>query len=152
MNSWIWIVVLLCVLVTLLVIYVNFRKTKKTMDTIEKMLDTAIEGIYSETHFDESRLSALETKFANYLSSSAISAQNVRVEKDKIKTLIADISHQTKTPIANLLLYSELIAEQDLSEDMRSNIRIIQQQTEKLPFLNRFSCKALSIGEWYFRR
>lgn len=75
MNSWIWIVVLLCVLVTLLVIYVNFRKTKKTMDTIEKMLDTAIEGIYSETHFDESRLSALETKFANYLSSSAISSR-----------------------------------------------------------------------------
>ena len=62
MNSWIWIVVLLCVLVTLLVIYVNFRKTKKTMDTIEKMLDTAIEGIYSETHFDESRLSALENQ------------------------------------------------------------------------------------------
>lgn len=135
MNNWTWIVVLLCILVTLLVIYVNFRKTKKTMDTIEKMLDTAIEGTYSETNFDESRLSALETKFANYLSSSAISAQNVRIEKDKIKTLIADISHQTKTPIANLLLYSELIAEKDLSEEMRSNIHIIQQQTEKLRFL-----------------
>lgn len=135
MNNWIWMVVLLCVLVTLLVIYINYRKTKKTMDTIEKMLDTAIEGTYSETQFDESRLSALETKFANYLSSSAISAQNVKVEKDKIKTLIADISHQTKTPIANLLLYSELIAEQDLPEEMRSNIRIIQQQTEKLRFL-----------------
>ncbi|WP_419171354.1 sensor histidine kinase [Negativibacillus massiliensis] len=135
MNSWIWMVVLLCVLVTLLVIYINYRKTKKTMDTIEKMLDTAMEGTYSETQFDESRLSALETKFANYLSSSAISAQNVKVEKDKIKTLIADISHQTKTPIANLLLYSELIAEQDLPEETRSNIRIIQQQTEKLRFL-----------------
>lgn len=128
-------VVLLCVLATLLVIYINYRKTKKTMDTIEKMLDTAIEGTYSEIHFDESRLSALETKFANYLSSSAISAQNVRVEKDKIKTLIADISHQTKTPIANLLLYSELIAEEDLSEEMRFHIHTIQQQTEKLRFL-----------------
>ena len=53
MNNWIWIVVLLCVLATLLVIYINYRKTKKTMDTIEKMLDTAIEGTYSETHFDE---------------------------------------------------------------------------------------------------
>ena len=60
----------------------------------------------------------------------------MRIEKDKIKTLIADISHQTKTPIANLfVLYSELIAEQDLSEEMRSNIHIIQQQTEKLRFL-----------------
>ena len=109
--------------------------TPLPVSTIEKMLDTAMEGTYSETQFDESRLSALETKFANYLSSSEISAQNVKVEKDKIKTLIADISHQTKTPIANLLLYSELIAEQDLPEEMRSNIRIIQQQTEKLRFL-----------------
>ena len=87
------------------------------MDTIDQMLDAAVEGTYSETNFDESRLSALETKFAHYLSSSAISARNVTIEKDKIKTLIADISHQTKTPIANLLLYSELIAEEELPGD-----------------------------------
>lgn len=37
--------------------------------------------------------------------------------------------------IANLLLYSELIAEEELSEDMRSNVDAIRQQTEKLRFL-----------------
>ena len=56
-------------------------------------------------------------------------------EKDKIKTLISDISHQTKTPISNLILYSELIEEGDLSEDMRSNVEAIKQQAEKLEFL-----------------
>lgn len=116
-------------------IYINYHRTQKTMDTIENMLDAAVEGTYSEANFDESRLSALETKFSHYLSSSAISAQNVTIEKDKIKTLIADISHQTKTPIANLLLYSELIAEEKLSGDMRSNVDAIQQQTDKLRFL-----------------
>lgn len=135
MDNWIVILALSCVLIAALVIYGNYRRTKKTMDTIEQMLDAAVEGTYSETNFDESRLSALETKFAHYLSSSAISAQNVTIEKDKIKTLIADISHQTKTPIANLLLYSELIAEEELSGDMRSNVEAIQQQTEKLRFL-----------------
>lgn len=135
MNNWIFILVLSCILITALVIFTNYRRTQKTMNTIAQMLDSAANGAYSEENFDESRLSALETKFADYLSSSSISAQNVRIEKDKIKTLIADISHQTKTPIANLLLYSELIAEEDLSEDLRSNVEAIRLQTEKLRFL-----------------
>lgn len=135
MDKWMLILVLSCILLTTLVIFLNYRRTQKTMNTIEQMLDLAMEGTYSETKFDESRLSALETKFAHYLSSSAISAQNVTIEKDKIKTLISDISHQTKTPIANLLLYSELMAEEELSEDMRSNLNAIRQQTEKLRFL-----------------
>ncbi len=135
MNNWILILALSCSLIAAFVTYSNRLRTKKTLDTIEQMLDTAMQGTYSETNFDESRLSALETKFAHYLSSSAISAQNVTIEKDKIKTLIADISHQTKTPIANLLLYSELIAEEDLSDKMRSNVDAVQQQTEKLRFL-----------------
>lgn len=135
MDNWIFIPALSSVLIAALVIFINYRRTQKTMDIIEQMLDAAANGTYSETNFDESRLSALETKFAHYLSSSAISAQNVTIEKDKIKTLISDISHQTKTPLANLLLYSELIAEEELPEDLRSNVDAIRQQTEKLRFL-----------------
>ena len=62
----------------------------------------------------------------------------MELEKDKIKSLIADISHQTKTPIANLLLYSELLLEDDtdnLSVQMRENIVQIHAQSEKLQFL-----------------
>ena len=112
------------ILLALLIVLVDRRRTKKTMDTIEQMLDAALEGSYAESHFDESRLSALETKFSDYLSSCTLSAQNVTVEKDKIKQMISDISHQTKTPIANLMLYSELLSEEEL-----------RQQSEKLRFL-----------------
>ena len=73
-----------------------------------QMLDAAMTGSFSETNFDESRLSALETKFAHYLSAAEASSQNIAQEKDKIKTLIADISHQTKTPIANPVSYTHL--------------------------------------------
>lgn len=123
------------ILLALLIVLIDRRRTRKTMDTIEQMLGAASEGNYAESHFDESRLSALETKFSDYLSSCALSAQNVTVEKDKIKQMVSDISHQTKTPIANLMLYSELLSEEELTPQMRSNVEAIRQQSEKLRFL-----------------
>ena len=68
MNNWSFILVLSCILITALVIFTNYRRTQKTMNTIAQMLDSATNGAYSEENFDESRLSALETKFADYLS------------------------------------------------------------------------------------
>lgn len=135
MSKFIVVLALISIIVAFIVVLTNHVRTKKTMDTLEKMIDSAADGEYSETKFDESRLSALETKFSNYLSSSNTSSKNIMKEKEKIKTLISDISHQTKTPISNLILYSELIEEEDLSEDMRSNVEAIKQQAEKLEFL-----------------
>lgn len=135
MNKGMLCLVIFCVLLSGMVIYINYRRTKKTMDRLEAMLELAMEDEFSEKTFDESRLSALETKFAHYFSASAISARNVKVEKDKIKTLISDISHQTKTPISNILLYSELLAEENLTETASANVEALHQQTEKLRFL-----------------
>lgn len=94
-----------------------------------------MDGSFTETAFDESKLSALETKFAHYLSASETSSHNLALEKDRINSLIADISHQTKTPIANLLLYSELLKEEELSVSARTNVEAIYSQSEKLRFL-----------------
>lgn len=113
----------------------NYYRTRKTLDTIEEMLDSVLDGTFSEDVFDESRLSRLETRFAHYLSASVVSARNTAAEKDKIKTLISDISHQTKTPIANLLLYLELLEEEELPDSARSNVAALHNQTDKLRFL-----------------
>lgn len=135
MNKIIVVLALISIIVAFIIVLINYIRTKRTMGTLEKMIESAADGEYSETKFDESRLSSLETKFSNYLSSSDTSSKNIIKEKEKIKTLISDISHQTKTPISNLLLYSELIEEEDLSEEMRSNVEAIKQQAEKLRFL-----------------
>jgi len=96
------------------------------------MLDEAIRGSFMEKHFDESLLSAVETKLAHYLSASAASAQAVSEEKDKIKTLIGDISHQTKTPIANIALYAQLLEEQELTAEGRACAAALEEQAGKL--------------------
>ena len=135
MNKTGIVIILLCFLAAVAVVLWERRKARKTMEEIERMLDAAMTGSFSETTFDESRLSALETKFAHYLSAAEASSQNIAQEKDKIKTLIADIFHQTKTPIANLLLYSELLMEETLPASAKANVEALYKQAEKLRFL-----------------
>ena len=38
-------------------------------------------------------------------------------EKERVKGLISDISHQTRTPIANIKLYLELLEDEEFSQN-----------------------------------
>ena len=129
------IVAIIAIIAAVVIVIINFYRTNRTMNNIEKMLIKAQNSENCETEFDENRLSRLETLFSNYLSSSAVSSKNTEKEKKKIETLIADISHQTKTPIANLLLYSELLYEDNLDESTKKNVDVLHNQTERLRFL-----------------
>lgn len=100
---------------------------------LDRMLDEAVRGGFREEAFDESLLSAVEAKLAHYLSSSAVSARALQEEKDKIKSLVADISHQTKTPLANVLLYAQLLEEQ--APECREYTAALGGQARKLQSL-----------------
>ena len=89
-------------------------------ERLRRMLERAEEGRFAENSFDETMCSALESEMADYLNASERSMKNITEEKDKIKTLIADISHQTKTPVSNLLLYTELLKEKELPASERA--------------------------------
>ncbi len=110
-------------------------RARLTMNRLERMLDEAIEGRFSERRFDESRLSRAESRLAHYLSASAISAGHVAEEKAKLQSLIADISHQTKTPLSNILLYTQLLAEMELSGEGQNCVAALEGQTKKLQSL-----------------
>lgn len=135
MSELSWIFGLLCFFGAIVIVLWHRKKTRKIIENIETMLDAAINGAFTETTFDESVLSALETKLAHYLSSAEASSQNVAREKERIKSLIADISHQTKTPIANLQLYSELLMEEDLPTSAKANVDALYHQSVNLHFL-----------------
>ena len=121
--------------IVIVVFIIKTIQAEREMDRIEEMLDSAIKGEFSEKEFSEKRSSKIESRFSDYLNSSAVSALNVKKDRDKIKTLISDISHQTKTPIANLLLHSELLMESDLTDEQRESLEAISSEAEKLRFL-----------------
>ena len=135
MDKWLLIAAALALCAAVGLVLWQRRRTARLMDRIERMLRAAMDGSFAEESFDESRLSRLETELAHYLSASVVSSAHVAEERDKIKELISDISHQTKTPIANLLLYSELLEDSELTEEQRGNVDAIHHQTEKLRFL-----------------
>lgn len=123
------------VLLALAVVMCARWRTARTIRRLDDMLTAAIDGSFLEKTFDESRLSALESRLARYLTASALSERNVRQQKDQISALISDISHQTKTPVANLQLYAQLLSEQPLTPQGKDCAAAISAQAEKLQTL-----------------
>ena len=109
---------------------------RRNWKRLNQMLDEGIRGEFEESKYDESELSKVESKWKRFLQDSAMAKQNLETEKANIKGLISDISHQTKTPMANIKLYSELLSEQLEEDGMEAELLgQIQAQAQKLEFL-----------------
>lgn len=121
---------LAAVIIALLDLYFRRRSLKRMQD----MIQSAMDGTFRAKTYDESLYAALESKLAEYLSASETQKTKISAEQDNIKTLIADISHQTKTPIANLLLYTELLKEEESGRDSETAV-LLENQVKKLDFL-----------------
>ena len=131
---YILLVVVIVILAVLVVIM--YVRTSNTISRLENMIDRAIDNTFSESTFTEKKLSKLEAKMYRYLSAGSTSLRQVNLEKDRLKTFIADISHQTKTQMANILLYAQLLKEvPELGQGTRQIVSQIETQTEKLSFL-----------------
>lgn len=116
-------------------VIINRIRTRRLLDQLSDMLDEAASGNLQEKVYDESIMSALYVKMHAFLTQTLTSSGNLQKEKENINTLISDISHQTKTPISNILLYSQLLQELDLNADAREYSGQINYQVEKLRFL-----------------
>ena len=103
---------------------------------ILKKLDQMIAMDFVETEYNETMLSRLETRMYQYLSLNRQNQREIAKERDRVQMLISDISHQTKTPVANMLLYTQLLQENISSNKQALEFaQQIEQQTEKLRFL-----------------
>ena len=113
----------------------------KTITRLEEMLDSAIEGRFEESDYDESRLSRLESRWKEFLGSSALSNKNLESERHRLEQFISDISHQTKTPMTVIKMYTELLREEASLGEAASIEKIqkfageIGRQNERLEFL-----------------
>ena len=74
------------------------------------------------------RLARLSRLYAN-------KNQEILEEKNTLKELVSDISHQTKTPIANIKLYLEMIEEETDATRKQEYLQKMNGQVDKLDFL-----------------
>lgn len=125
----------LCLCCAGIIAFFDYYCRKCSLKRMYDMIQAAMDGTFQAHHFDESLYAAVENKLAEYIDAAEMAAGKTAKEKEQIETLIADISHQTKTPLSNILLYTELLNEQEESEEKRENIELLGNQAEKLNFL-----------------
>ncbi|MBY2476729.1 HAMP domain-containing histidine kinase [Clostridioides difficile] len=78
--------------------------------------DTGYLVEYNE-YFKEGTFSKINNCLYELNRSLKIKFIKLEKEKESVKSLVTDISHQLKTPLASLKLYNTLLIEEDLEED-----------------------------------
>ena len=74
-----------------------------------------------------------ESRLIKHLDKMLDNGINGPFEQDrrKLQELVSDISHQTKTPLANILLYSQLLQEKNMDDECHQLVDEIRQQSKK---------------------
>ena len=102
------------------------------MESLDSMLEKAIDGEFRERDYSERMLSSIEQKMAKFLAATERTLKTSKTEKEGLKSLVSDISHQTRTPVSNIALYTQLLAEKGLDGESAACVRAIESQSEKL--------------------
>lgn len=120
-----------------LIFYMN-KYMSSVLEKLTELINNIIDGNEEEIFsvLNDDLLSKLQNQTIKL--TSILKSQNNRVikEKGEIQVLISDISHQLKTPFANLKMYCEFLKSDEISNEEREEfVSIINNQLEKLDFL-----------------
>ena len=124
-------------------IWIYMRKqyiayTEEVCGSIDRILTAQPNpGRGSELHDDEDTLlSKVRMKLERLREITAVSAQESEERKLEVQGIVSDISHQLKTPIANVVMYCDTAMNPELSEEDRVKcMEILRGQVGKLDFL-----------------
>ena len=132
------IIILFAVVVVLL--WKNYH-TKKEARLFAEKVEAALDAIVTgkewtiEGELEDSLWGRTGTQLAKAGNVFQKKEEDSVREKERVKGLISDISHQTRTPVANIKLYLELLGDEELSQNGQEFLEKIQGQMEKIDFL-----------------
>lgn len=102
---------------------------------LNKILDAAEQENFRQFRYDENRLSRLERKLIQLLTTGSLSRERLEADRKKITQTVDDISRQTKTQIDSLRFCTGLFQEQALTTKSRELIRRLDAQIDRMDFL-----------------
>lgn len=149
-------IVFVGIIILIILIMCNLMKyVFNKLDKVSKNVECIIHGKYNiKDDFKEEGIFNIIHSDLNKLSKSInIKIKNLDKEKENIKELVTDISHQLKTPLASLKLYNSLLLEEDLEEEDRTeflktssmSINKLQSLIESLVNISRLETSMISI-------
>lgn len=127
------------ILVALLCIVIGYSicKNKKIYRTIDRLLEQVLSQEKIEfSDVKEGELSALASKINRIQEILGKQIEQAQEEKEQVKSLVSNMSHQLKTPLANLSVYTDILTNQDLEAQKKAEVtEKIKKQIEKLDWM-----------------
>lgn len=127
----------LCVLGLLWSIWQR-RQLCRFADELCRTLDDLIAERKPEEYvpYEDTLTARIQGKFMQYYDLMSEGRRQSRQDKQVIQELVSDISHQVKTPIANLQMFMGILQSHDLSSEKRGEfLGTMVEQINKLDFL-----------------
>ncbi len=124
---------ILSILLCLFIFFIDYLHNRYTDDLVEQ-LSLLIESLVEQQkqiifpEFEDTLLSRLQHQLLKLRGILISQNKMLDDEKNRIKTLISDISHQIKTPVASAKAFSELLADGELSAYERQEYTLILKQ------------------------
>ncbi len=114
------------------------RQLCKFADELCRTLDDLIAERKPEEYvpYEDTLTARIQGKFMQYYDLMSEGRRQSRQDKQVIQELVSDISHQVKTPIANLQMFMGILQSHDLSSEKRGEfLGTMVEQINKLDFL-----------------
>lgn len=103
-----------CVAAGLAAVWYAVFLIRRSNRRMEQMIEEAMEGNFREMHFDEDIHSATEARLAQFLAANRTVLAKTEKQQKQLSELLSDISHQIRTPLTNIRLYTQLLTEEEL--------------------------------------
>lgn len=112
----------------------RYRPIRAITDWAERSIRG--ESVRLEQALEEGEIGALGQAFENMDQILKSSMSELAKEKEFLKEILADISHQLKTPLASLVLYTELMHDENLSSADRERFLVCcDEQLQRMQWL-----------------
>ena len=125
-------------LLTLLWKRCQARRESDFANSVCETLDALMRGREPENYrpYEDSQLSKTLGKLVQYHDQAQAGQQRSEMDKQTIQELVSDISHQVKTPLANIRMFTDILRQQELPEEKRAEfLSTLAAQVHKLDFL-----------------
>ena len=104
-------------------------------DLLDNLSELKRQQVFPEN--DDSLVSRLQSKVDKIIDALKLQNSRERLEHENIKGLVSDLSHQLKTPISNLRMYTDFLKNPDISDDERTRyLQVLELAVERLSFLS----------------
>lgn len=129
--------------------FYGWRRNRKMYRTIDRMLDEILDGEpISQSDIREGEISVLASKAKRVKEKVDLGISTAEEEKEQVKSLISNMSHQLKTPLAGLMMYREMLEDEGLDEETRKRfLGKMKGQSEKIDWILKSLFKMVNLEQ-----